>query len=356
MNCLQCGSENTDNAVFCSKCGNDLRKPAVQSIDSNKNIPTTPATSTVSKSSVHVYYSGFWRRFLAFIIDGLILDMVLGIGFGIEFLSKGISRNSSAFSVVEILFNNIGVLIIPWLYFAIMESSSKQATLGKIVLGIIVTDLDDKRLSFGRASARYWGKIVSFIILGIGFIMAGFTQKKQALHDIMAKTLAVNKNKRPTSKTIVAVGVVVGLFPVIIGILSTSLLPNFMANKIWVKEATVKGGMSRIAFSLGKFAHSNDGIYPESLMDHKFIAYLPNGHMPGNPYRDNACIAVAEEKAVNDPVDYALKNSGCKGKTTEGDVNYYYSPATKPTSWAMNGCNGRGAIKQNNETNFILHN
>ena len=354
MNCYQCGTENTDNEVFCSKCGNDLRKPIIQRSGSNK--PAISATATVSKSSARVYYAGFWRRFLAVIIDGLILGVVLGIGFGIEFLSKGASRNPNTFSVVEIIFNNIGALIIPWLYFALMESSLKQATLGKMALGIVVTNLDDNRLSFGRASARYWGKIVSCLILGIGFFMAGFTQQKQALHDIMAKTLVINKEEQPTSKKVVAVGVIVGIFPIIIGILSTIVLPNFMASKPWVKEATVKGGMFRISLALKNFAVSTGGIYPETLTDRKFLAHLPNGQMPGNPYKDDACLSVAEEKAVRDPLNYALKNSGCKGETTEGEVNYYYSPPTKPTSWAINGCNENGVIKQDDGTNFVLHN
>ena len=354
MNCYQCGTENTDNEVFCSKCGNDLRKPTIQSAGSNK--PAISATATVSKSSARVYYAGFWRRFLAVIIDGLILDVVLGIGFGIEFLSKGASRNPNTFSVVEIIFNNIGALIIPWLYFALMESSSKQATLGKMSLGIIVTDLTGNRISFGKANARYWGKIVSVIILGIGYIMAGFTQKKQALHDIMAKALVVNKQKQPTSKTVVAIGVAVGILPMFIAILAAIIIPNFMAARPWVKEAAVKGGMSRIVYALNKFANSNGGIYPESLTDRKFLALFPEGQLPGNPYKDNACIFVAEEKTVVDPLNYALINSGCKGKTTEGEINYYYSPATKPTSWAINGCNENGVIKQDNGTNFVLHN
>ena len=80
-----------------------------------------------------------------------------------------------------------------WLYFTLLESSLKQATLGKLALGIIVTDLNIKRISFGIANGRYWGKIVSAIILLIGFIMAGLTKKKQALHDIMAGTLVVKK-------------------------------------------------------------------------------------------------------------------------------------------------------------------
>jgi len=82
-----------------------------------------------------------------------------------------------------------------WLYFALMESSSKQATLGKMMIGVIVTDTDGNRISFGRASGRYFAKIPSAIILMIGYIMAAFTKRKQALHDMMAGCLVIRKPK-----------------------------------------------------------------------------------------------------------------------------------------------------------------
>ena len=85
------------------------------------------------------------------------------------------------------------MFIVQILYFAIMESSSKQATLGKMVLGIVVTDADGKRISLGRAVGRNLGKIISSIILLIGYFMIAFTEKKQGLHDIMAKCLVVVK-------------------------------------------------------------------------------------------------------------------------------------------------------------------
>ncbi|HET6454033.1 MAG TPA: RDD family protein [Armatimonadota bacterium] len=78
-----------------------------------------------------------------------------------------------------------------WLYCTLMESSSRQATLGKMALGIIVTDMNGHRVSWGRANARYWSHIVSNMILMIGYIMTGFTEKKQALHDMIAGTLVL---------------------------------------------------------------------------------------------------------------------------------------------------------------------
>ncbi|MCY7409592.1 MAG: RDD family protein, partial [Chitinophagales bacterium] len=84
-------------------------------------------------------------------------------------------------------------IVLNWLYYAFMESSTKQATLGKMALNIKVTDMQGNRITFLNATGRYFGKIISSLIMGIGYIMAGFTEKKQALHDIVAGTLVVVK-------------------------------------------------------------------------------------------------------------------------------------------------------------------
>lgn len=84
-------------------------------------------------------------------------------------------------------------IVVSWLYYALSESSPKQATLGKQALGIVVTDLNGKRISFGKATGRYFGKYLSTITLFIGYLMAAFTDKNQALHDIMAGTLVVKR-------------------------------------------------------------------------------------------------------------------------------------------------------------------
>src|SRR6185503_12528829 len=80
-----------------------------------------------------------------------------------------------------------------WLYQTLMESSKLQATLGKMALGLRVTDLDGNRISWGRANARYFASILSMMTLYIGYIMAAFTQKKQALHDMVAGTLVLGQ-------------------------------------------------------------------------------------------------------------------------------------------------------------------
>lgn len=82
-------------------------------------------------------------------------------------------------------------VILTWLYYALLESSAKQGTLGKVILGMKVVDYNNQRISFARATGRYFSKIISTIILMIGFIMIAFTSRKQGLHDMIARTLVI---------------------------------------------------------------------------------------------------------------------------------------------------------------------
>ena len=152
----------------------------------------------------NVTYAGFWKRFVAYLIDELILGAIAAIilipfivliGLS-SFMSEGDYPESMIGFLIAIisayLFAICLILIAKWLYYALMESK-KGATLGKMALGIKVTDMNGNMVTFGRATGRYFGKFISGLTLGIGYIIAGFTQQKQALHDIMAKTLVVNK-------------------------------------------------------------------------------------------------------------------------------------------------------------------
>ncbi len=157
----------------------------------------------------NVRYAGFWKRFVAYIIDSIIISIVCGIllipflamvGLGVfSMQDSDLSYDSeTAVSLIVAMIAGYVVLIAGcavagWLYFALMESSGQQGTLGKMALSIKVTDMNGNRISFGRATGRYFAKIISSLTLCIGYIMAGFTQQKQALHDIIAGCLVVNK-------------------------------------------------------------------------------------------------------------------------------------------------------------------
>lgn len=125
-------------------------------------------------------FAGFWIRLAAIFIDSLVISILNGFIaslMGDPFYNPEPDANQSS------IFTLAG-----WLYFAIMESSGRQATLGKMALGIRVVDQEGERISFAKATGRYFAKILSALILLIGFIMAAFDQRKQALHDRLAGT------------------------------------------------------------------------------------------------------------------------------------------------------------------------
>jgi uncharacterized RDD family membrane protein YckC len=129
-------------------------------------------------------YTGFWRRFSAWVIDAIIVTVVQSV---IQAIIGNVSSGDG-----EVVAANVVGFMTGLLYAAGMESSSKQATLGKMALGIVVTDMEGNRITFMRATGRYFAKIISAIILFIGFVMVAFTRRKQGLHDIMVGTLVVN--------------------------------------------------------------------------------------------------------------------------------------------------------------------
>ena len=136
-------------------------------------------------------YAGFWRRVAAALIDGILVGVVSWI---VTMIFSAISDGAEV--TAQIL-----VLIAAYGYYAGMESSSYQATVGKIALGIQVTDLMGNRISFGRALGRNLAEILSALILGIGYIMVAFTSKKQGLHDMIAGTLVVKKGTATSMDT-----------------------------------------------------------------------------------------------------------------------------------------------------------
>jgi uncharacterized RDD family membrane protein YckC len=154
-----------------------------------------------------VLYAGFWLRVVAAIIDGFVLAIPSGLVFFLLMASAlpFLMRSSDPMTVMITILPRLLMLLViylagSWLYWALMESSARQATLGKMALGLYVTDLAGNRATFGRTSGRFFaGRGISMVpYLGglyflISCIMAGFTEKKQALHDMIANCLVLRK-------------------------------------------------------------------------------------------------------------------------------------------------------------------
>lgn len=170
--------------------------------DVEKGIKETfkiPNEDHIEEETDRTEYATFWRRVIAVLIDtiimyvaGAILGMTLGLIIAFALIYINIIKGYTGVKVVGFL----TAVILNWLYFTISESSKKQSTLGKRAVGIVVTDIKESRISFGKANARYWAKGLSAASLFMGFVMAAFTQRKQALHDIVASTLVVHKKRR----------------------------------------------------------------------------------------------------------------------------------------------------------------
>ena len=154
---------------------------------------TGSTVAAVTADTAVAPYAGFWLRLLAALIDGLILTAAFT---GFALLIRSVLSVQGSGQGPEIFL----VPIIPWPYFTIAESSKWQATLGKKLVGIIVTDLNGNRIGFGRANARYWSKFISAGLLYIGFFMVAMTRRKQALHDLCAGTLVVHGPRSATEQ------------------------------------------------------------------------------------------------------------------------------------------------------------
>ena len=131
------------------------------------------------------YYAGFWLRFWALLIDFFVISMLF-----IFFATCLITTYHHTLFLIFVA----ALPFVLWLYSAGMESSSFQGTLGKMIIGIKVTDLEGKKISFLRATTRFFGKILSFLILGVGFLMVIWTIQQQALHDILADCLVIRSS------------------------------------------------------------------------------------------------------------------------------------------------------------------
>lgn len=181
LNCRNCGAVLDPGSEFCGACGLRL-----------ENVSPSP-----SASSARIAYAGFWLRLVAYCIDSILIGFVLGNLLLRPLIGRIIpaddpwflfTNNSPQITALMLLF-----LMGNWAYFSLLESSTWRATIGKKILGLEVVDLQGHRLSFARASGRFFAKILSSLTLMIGFVIAGFTQKKQALHDIVAGCLVIKK-------------------------------------------------------------------------------------------------------------------------------------------------------------------
>lgn len=176
MTCPACGQLNPPTTRFCRACGSNLAGPV--------RAAPEPAQR----------YAGFGRRVGAFLVDIVLVYVLLFVA-GAVWITQRWKGSAQLDAWIVLLYPAIwGV---GWLYWAGLESSGLQGTLGKRVVGLMVTDMSGQRITFRRATGRYFGKILSAMLFYVGFLMAAFTAKKQTLHDMLSGTLVVLRPEGP---------------------------------------------------------------------------------------------------------------------------------------------------------------
>lgn len=164
---------------------------SVLNLATPKESPTL-ITNAPNSTSTTYYYSSFGDRMGAYIIDIVIFNIVFFCIFlvAILALNSAGALNDTTFTCLQ-----LSSILALWLYYSLLESSPLQATLGKKACRLIVADMAGNKISFWKASGRYFAMILSFATFGIGFIMCSFTQKRQCLHDIVAGCQVLKRSK-----------------------------------------------------------------------------------------------------------------------------------------------------------------
>jgi uncharacterized RDD family membrane protein YckC len=214
MYCSKCGTAIAQGAVFCSSCGQPVTPPFAAAPNAQVSTPSISPPISQPYASVppaplfsQTAYAGFWLRVVAAILDGIVVSIPLAPFFFIFFASlvPSLIRSQDPMEVITTLLPRLMlyllvVLLASWLYWSLLESSAWQATLGKKALGLYVTDIAGNRATFARTSGRFFagrgiGHIPSIggLYYLISCICAGFTEKKQALHDTIAGCLVLRK-------------------------------------------------------------------------------------------------------------------------------------------------------------------
>jgi uncharacterized RDD family membrane protein YckC len=207
LTCENCGTELPDGASFCARCGTLVSVAQIGPV----RVPVAPPPAEEARGprrfslpQVRPAYAGFWLRAVASVVDFVILSFIFGLIVSFRTAVFLILPDPKALlnppsTLQEFLAASpqatpagiLALLLLMWIYYAGFEASPWQATPGKKLFGLYVTDLMGRRITFLRATIHNIGRVISDITFLVGYLPAGFTEKKQALHDILAGCLVL---------------------------------------------------------------------------------------------------------------------------------------------------------------------
>lgn len=277
MRCPSCYQPVGDDDNNCPHCGTSLSmwKPPA-------------ANPAAAGSGTGMAYVGFWARVGARFIDGIVVSGVLIALMAAVVLAGAVSFEQAVDPYAQP--SSSGSLLVfaawvlgPWLYFSLMESSSWQATLGKRAIGARVTDLEGQRISFAHATGRYFATALCYITLYVGFVMAAFTARKQALHDMATNTVVTYTDGTAKKAGCLVMAAVGAFILVIVGIMAAVAVPAYQEYKKKAEEmraeleagATAEEELAVPSGQLTAFVEQADLL--ASAVEERYAAY---GELP----------------------------------------------------------------------------
>jgi uncharacterized RDD family membrane protein YckC/Tfp pilus assembly protein PilE len=261
MLCPKCGTTMPDGAKLCISC---------------QHLGTVPGAAISAPDEIT--YAGFWERFAALIVDGFVLfvvNMVFSVLAAISIPLLGGKGDSGAGLGILV----VAIYLLPWLfsaaYFSLMESGERGATLGKRLLKLRVVGSSGNRISKGRAVGRWFAHAVSNITLLIGYLIQPFTEKKQALHDMISGTFVVRTEKGSnTAAIVIAFVAMLFFFVVIVGILAAVAIPAYQ-DYITKSKSYGAEAIGRQATLAVEMYYTQNGRIPASLAETGTQIQLP---------------------------------------------------------------------------------
>lgn len=197
--CQSCGAEARSSFKFCPVCGHGgfgpsrpgKAVPPVAGAPQSHSIRGVTPQPAASVPRIHIdvssmQYAGFWRRAASLLLDSVFVSLLT-----IPVAIAGVALADVIGSGVAVALMYAISIGIVWLYYAMQESGPNQATWGKRIMGLVVSDMQGQRLSFGRAAGRHLGRFFSILLLYLGYVLALFTERRQTLHDKLAGTVVL---------------------------------------------------------------------------------------------------------------------------------------------------------------------
>ena len=192
MFCSRCGTWAPEDAATCSLCGAALQG------DDTAHSTAHAAEGAISRPLALVVpmlaYGGFWRRLAGWLVDQVLLffpSAIVRVLLGMEPIAWHDPLDGRLAVSVSV------DIVLEWMYSALLVSSAARGTLGQQLMDLQVTDGNGARVSFARASARYFATLLTLLTCGVGYLFQLFTSRRQTLHDWVSGTLVVRRSAPP---------------------------------------------------------------------------------------------------------------------------------------------------------------